>query len=157
MFISDLLAIDRIICNADVSSKKRALEVISELFHNDSKETLSSQKIFEALINREKLGSTGLGKGIAIPHARFPGIEDALAALVKLKEPVDYGAIDDQKVDILFALLVPEHYTDEHLQILAELAEIMSDSTLCESIREQTCAPPIHQLLIDWQSNKNND
>ncbi len=153
MIISELLAVDRIICNADVTSKKRALEVVSELFSIDSKETLSAHKIFESLINRERLGSTGLGKGIAIPHARVPNIEVASAALVKLKEPIDYGAIDDQPVDILFALLVPEHYTDEHLQILAELAEILSNSALCIEIREKTSAEPIHKLLVDWQMN----
>ncbi|THB65960.1 MAG: PTS IIA-like nitrogen-regulatory protein PtsN [Gammaproteobacteria bacterium] len=157
MITSNLLAEDRIICNADVTSKKRALEVISELFCNNSNEVLPSHKIFEALINREKLGSTGLGKGIAIPHARISEIDEAVAALVKLKTPVDYDAIDSKPVDILFALLVPEHYTDEHLQVLAELAETLSSEDLCSQIRSESCATPLHQILLNWKTGKQDE
>ncbi len=150
MYIGDLLTVDRIICNADVTSKKRALELISELFSRTIGTEVTSKSVFESLINRERLGSTGLGKGIAIPHARIEGLHNATGILIKLKEPISYDAIDGEPVDILFALLVPEHYTDEHLNILAVLAEMFSDTDICDTLRQHTTAEPMYNLLDDW-------
>ncbi len=150
MLIGDLLTVDRIICNADLSSKKRAIELISELFSRSIGAEATSKKVFESLINREKLGSTGLGKGIAIPHARLEGLNNAIGILIKLKKSISYDAIDGEPVDIMFALLVPEHYTDEHLNILAILAEMFSDNDLCNLLRLNTTAEPMLKLLDDW-------
>lgn len=156
MPINELISVDRIICNVEVSSKKRALEVISELFGRSLKQ-MPTHKIFESLINRERLGSTGLGNGVAIPHTRMEEIEQACGVMVKLKEGIDFGAIDNQPVDIMFSLLVPEHYTDEHLQILAELAEMFSDTEMCSSIRECESAEPVYQILCDWAVKNDSD
>ena len=155
MSIKDLISTNRIICNVEVSSKKRALEVVSDLFGREVRD-LSAHKIFESLINRERLGSTGLGNGVCIPHARIEGIDQACGVLAKLKEGIDFGAVDNEPVDIMFALLVPEHYTDEHLQILAELAELFSDLSICEAIRESSSAEPMYQILSKW-SESNTD
>ena len=154
MQIGDLLTVDRIICNADVTSKKRALELISELFSRTLGPEVTSKLVFESLISRERLGSTGLGKGIAIPHARIEGLHNSAGILIKLKEPISYDAIDGEPVDILFALLVPEHYTNEHLNILAVLAEMFSDTELCDTLRQYTTAEPMFNLLEDWNKTR---
>jgi mannitol/fructose-specific phosphotransferase system IIA component (Ntr-type) len=91
--------------------------------------------IFDSLLNRERLGSTGLGTGVAIPHGRMTGIDAPVGAIITLKNGVDYDAVDHQPVDLLFALVVPEASTDEHLQILATLARMFSDRKLCENLR----------------------
>jgi len=88
---------------------------------------LVARPIFDSLIGRERLGSTGLGHGVALPHGRFNQSQRAVGAFVKLKKGVDFDAIDRQPVDLVFGLLVPDHYTDEHLKILAYLAEMFSD------------------------------
>jgi PTS system nitrogen regulatory IIA component len=149
MQLDTLISPDRIICNADVASKKRALELISELLCKNSSQ-LSSQKVFESLVNRERLGSTGVGNGIAIPHARINGIDEAIGAVLKLKTGVDYDAVDNLPVDILFALLVPESHTDQHLQILSTLATLFSNPEACISIRKCDSAEPMLLVLQEW-------
>jgi len=135
MNITDLLMPDRVICREDVGSKKRLLEYISKLLANSSP-GLSQNEIFDALINREKLGSTGLGKGVAIPHGRIASLERPVCAFVKLASPVDFDATDGQAVDLVFALLVPEDSTEEHLQVLSTIAEIFSDAGISKALRQ---------------------
>lgn len=147
MEIKELLAPARVACDAQVTSKKKALEVVSGLLSGNGA-GLTEAEIFDSLIGRERLGSTGLGHGVAIPHARLPGHEEALAAFVKLENGVDYDAVDRQPVDLLFSLLVPEHFTDEHLEILAKLARMFSDEAFCRKIRESDDAEKIYTLLI---------
>ena len=115
MNITDLLIPERVTCCHDVGSKKRLLEYISELLANSSLK-LSQNDIFNALLSREKLGSTGLGKGVAIPHGRMTSLEKPVCAFVKLDTPIDFDASDGQPVDLIFTLLVPEDSTEEHLQ-----------------------------------------
>jgi len=147
--IADLITKDCVACDVDVSSKKRGLELLSELIASGN-EALPANGIFNKLISREKLGSTGLGHGVALPHARIEGSDAATAAFIKLRDGIDFDAFDRQPVDLLFALVVPEHFTDEHLQILAKLAEMFSDSGFCNRLRECTDAASIHEMLVAW-------
>lgn len=151
MNISELIKPGRISCNARASSKKRALELLSGLLTANST-NITDDEIFESLIERERLGSTGLGHGVAIPHARLKGREEAIGAFLMLETGVDYDAIDQQPVDMLFALLVPEHFTDEHLHILSQLAEMFDSSDFCEQLRSSEDANHTFDLLTHWQS-----
>lgn len=151
MQIADLLNPERIACDAQVSSKKRVLELLSDLIAN-SVPQLTQGEVFESLIGRERLGSTGLGHGVAIPHGRVKGNLRATGAFVKLARGVDFDAIDSQPVDLLFALAVPEVAVDEHLQILAHLAEMFSDAELCKALREAASDRKIFDLLTQWES-----
>lgn len=150
MNISELIQPDRITCNARTGSKKRALEIISGLLTANSP-NMTEEEIFESLVERERLGSTGLGHGIAIPHARLKGREEAIGAFIKLENGIDYDAIDQQPVDLLFALLVPEHFTDEHLHILSQLAEMFDSDVFCDQLRNSKDANQIFDLLTHWQ------
>ena len=153
--IADLLSPGRIGCNVDASSKKRGLELISALV-SDEVETLDSGVIFSKLIGRERLGSTGLGKGVALPHARVEGTDVALGAIMTLNRGIDFDAYDHQPVDLLFALIVPEHFTEEHLQILARLAGMFSNAALCTAIRAAEEPGQIERLLIDWEEGESH-
>ncbi len=146
MNIADLLSIQRVVCGAQVASKKRAIELLSQLLAS-SNESLIQVEVFESLLCRERLGSTGLGHGVAIPHGRMAGLTEAVAAFVQLGEGVDYDSIDQQPVDLLYALLVPQEATDAHLQILASLAEIFKDPDLRERLRQAETAEELHALL----------
>lgn len=149
--IADLITPSRTACDVDVTSKKRGLEELSELIAA-SDPALPAKTIFDKLISREKLGSTGLGNGVALPHARMDGNEAATAAFVRTREPIDFDAFDGEPVDLLFALVVPEHFTDEHLQILARLAEMFSDPTFCKQLREAPDAETLFRLLKEWEA-----
>lgn len=137
MNIDDLLATDRIICQSSTTSKKKALEILSESLANHLGNRTPTE-IFDALIARERLGSTGLGHGVAIPHSRMTGIDTTLAAILKLDQGVDYDSPDRQPVDFMFALIVPEEATEAHLQLLARLAELFSDQQFMQIIRSET-------------------
>ncbi len=154
--IADLLTEDRIACNLDISSKKRSLETLSELVSGHA-EALNPGTIFNKLVSREKLGSTGLGKGVALPHARVEGSATAVAAFIKLAEGIDFDAFDRQPVDLLFALVVPEHFTDEHLQILARLAEMFSDTSHCNRLRAADTPSDLLELLVSWDNEQTRD
>ncbi len=112
---------------------------------------LDESQIFSCMLERERLGSTGVGHGVAIPHSRMQGVEEALVAVAVLDEGIDYDAIDDQNVDILFALLVPQECTEEHLQILASAAEMFSDTDVCEALRKAQNEQEIYQVISQWQ------
>lgn len=150
MQVSQLLELDRVHCNYPAASKKRVLEQISELIaHGDTE--LNQTQVFDSLISRERLGSTGLGRGVAIPHARVKNSEHTIAALLKLERGVDYDAIDGQPVDLVFALLVPEQATEEHLQLLAQLAEMFSDSNLLNDLRQANDSQHLLDAIRTWQ------
>ena len=149
MDIKDLIDSERIVCDSEVASKKRILEVLSELLAKGQAD-LTARPIFDSLIGRERLGSTGLGQGVALPHGRFHLSRQAIGAFVKLKKGVDFDAIDRRPVDLVFGLLVPDHYTDEHLKILACLAEMFSDRPFCQRLREAETERALFELLRDW-------
>ncbi len=150
MQVSELLDLDRISCNNHAASKKRVLEQLSQLLAN-SQTALTQNQVFDSLLSRERLGSTGLGRGVAIPHGRVTGSDRTALAMIKLQEGIDYDAVDNQPVDLLFALLVPEHSTEEHLQLLSQLAEMLSDNELVSSLREADDAHSLLTALREWQ------
>ncbi len=150
MDITDLITRERIICDSEVASKKRVIEILSELLATGQSD-LAARPIFDSLIGRERLGSTGLGHGVALPHGRFNQSQLAIGAFVKLRKGVDFDAIDRQPVDLVFGLLVPDHYTDEHLKILAYLAEMFSDRVFCQQLREADSDRLLFERLRDWK------
>ncbi len=149
MKIADLLNLDRIEPGSQAASKKRALEELSAMLARSVPE-LSQEQIFESLLGRERLGSTGLGHGVALPHGRVQGRDQAIGAFLRLEQGVDFDAIDNQPVDMLFALLVPEQFTDEHLNILAQLAEMFANSGLCDEIRKSRSGEQVLDLISHW-------
>ena len=151
MELTDILAPQRVACNIDASSKKNALEQISDIIAQNSAADVPAQDIVDSLIAREKLGSTGIGSGVAIPHGRLKNSDKTIAAFLQLHEGIDYDAIDNQQVDLLFALLVPENSTDEHLKILAELAELFSNKAIRDKLRETSDNQQLCELLINWK------
>ncbi|RKZ35825.1 MAG: PTS IIA-like nitrogen-regulatory protein PtsN [Gammaproteobacteria bacterium] len=144
--IADILSPERIRCGAEAGSKKRALEALSELIVIGAANT-QPRTACDCLMARERLGSTGFGFGVAIPHGRVAGLEQAVGGFLQLSAPVDFDALDGQPVDLIFGLLVPEHSTDEHLQILSQLAEAFGDSGLLEELRATDSADTAFALL----------
>ena len=109
------------------------------------------QAVFDALLKRERLGSTGLGSGIALPHGRVPALQSPLVAVVTLRTGIDFDALDGRPIDIVFALAVPENCEDQHLQILAGIAEMCSDSGLREALRRADSSVEVQRLLNGWR------
>jgi PTS system nitrogen regulatory IIA component len=153
MQINALLNQGRIACKQDSSSKKRSLELLSQLL-SGALPAYSEGELFDSLVARERLGSTGLGHGVALPHGRIKGLDAPLGAFVTLANGVDYDALDKQPVDLLFALLVPEESTEEHLQILARLAAMFSDADLCRSLRQCTDSQQCLEYIDHWDSRQ---
>jgi len=141
---------ERVACINKASSKKRVLEELSKLFMSGNT-GLVDHEVFVSFCDRERLGGTGMGRGVAIPHGRLPGIKRAACALIKLNEGVDYDVADKQPVDLICGLVVPEEYTDEHLVILAALAEMFSDETICAQMRAAKSRQELYDLLISSQ------
>lgn len=136
MNFSELISLNRIATNVECASKKRTLEVLSQLIC-DNCDNINQNDVFNSLIARERLGSTALGKGIAIPHGRLKsGGGETLAAFVQLKEGIDFDAPDGEPVDLLCALSIPEECSDEHLQVLAYLSEKFSDEAVRKKLRD---------------------
>lgn len=145
------LSTTRIHVNVEAQSKKRVLEKIVELCaHSDDKKDW-----FLALIEREKLGSTGLGHGVALPHARIPGITAPMACFIKLDSPVDFGSPDGEPVDLIFGLFVPEKSNDTHLQILASVAERFNSDVTRSALRQANSAELVYDLLTDADNGVN--
>jgi PTS system nitrogen regulatory IIA component len=153
MQISALLSPNRVACHQDISSKKRSLELLSHLLAT-ALPAFSDGELFDSLVGRERLGSTGLGHGVALPHGRIKGLDAPIAAFVSLQKGVDYDAIDNQPVDLLFALMVPEESTEEHLQILAQLAAMFSDTDLCTAMRNCGDSKQCLDLISHWDSDQ---
>ncbi len=147
--ISKLLSMGDILLDVPATSKKRLLEHAALLFENEHR--LERNKVFDSLFARERLGSTGLGQGVAIPHGRIKGLKSPLIALLRAEAPVPFESPDGQPVRLLVVLLVPEHATEEHLEILSELAEILSDSPLRESLLSATDPASIFRVLSNWE------
>jgi PTS system nitrogen regulatory IIA component len=135
MFPDGFLLEKRIGCDVKAPSKKRVLEQLG-LRLAESVPELTQDLVFDALLERERLGSTGLGKGIALPHARMAQVDRAMGAFITLNEGIDFDAIDGEPVDLAFAMLVPQEATDEHLQLLSTLARMFSDELFCTDLRQ---------------------
>jgi PTS system nitrogen regulatory IIA component len=147
--VAKLLPPANVLSDLAASSKKRLFEHIGLLFENNH--GVARTAVFDSLFARERLGSTGLGQGIAIPHGRIKGLKDALGAFVRVAQPVPFDAPDGKPVQLVFALLVPEHATEKHLEILSELAQMFSDRALREALGAAPDAASLHQIISAWQ------
>ncbi|MBV6476637.1 MAG: PTS IIA-like nitrogen regulatory protein PtsN [Rhodocyclaceae bacterium] len=147
--IAKLLSVPNIQVDLDASSKKRVFEQAGLLFENN--QGIGRSTVFDSLFAREKLGSTGLGQGVAIPHGRIKGLKEAVGAFLRLAAPVQFDAPDGKPVNLLFVLLVPEQATEQHLQILSELAQMFSDRGFREQLAAAPDAAAIHALYANWE------
>ncbi|RJG11900.1 PTS IIA-like nitrogen-regulatory protein PtsN [Pseudomonas cavernicola] len=151
--LENILTPGRSLVNVPGGSKKRVLEQIANLVARELPD-LDGQDIFESLVAREKLGSTGFGNGIAIPHCRLPGCVSPISALLRLDAPVDFDAIDGAPVDLLFVLLVPEAATDEHLELLRQIASMLDRSDVREQLRHAQNSDRLYQVVVDVQNSR---
>jgi len=147
MQIESLISPGRTLCSIEGGSKKRALELLANTVAQDIPE-IDADELFRRLIGRERLGSTGIGHGVAIPHCRVDKCSGAVGALITLADPIDFDAIDSQPVDILFAMLVPEDAHDEHLQTLATLAGALNNPEYRQRLRKATSDEHLYQAAI---------
>ncbi|TXY06501.1 PTS IIA-like nitrogen regulatory protein PtsN [Vibrio mimicus] len=147
MQLSEVLSLDCTKSAVQCSSKKRALEIISEIaaLHTGQNAT----ELFECMLSREKMGSTGIGNGIAIPHARMSDSEKAVAVLLQCEEPIEFDAIDNRPVDLLFALLVPEDQCKEHLKTLACMAERLNDKQILKQLRHADSDQELYNIMVN--------
>lgn len=148
--LASILPESQVLVGVEATSKKRAFEEAGLLFEN--LHGLSRALITDSLFARERLGSTGLGHGVAIPHGRIKGLKAPMAAVLQLAQPIGFDAPDEQPVGLLIFLLVPEAATQKHLEILSEIAELLSDSGLRERIKAAGSVPELHGLIARWQS-----
>jgi len=147
--IAKLLPPSNILLDLDVTSKKRAFEQAGLLFENN--QGVARSVVFDSLFARERLGSTGLGQGVAIPHGRIKGLKEAVGAFVRLATPVPFDSPDGKPVTLVFFLLVPEQANERHLQILSELAQMFSDRELRDRLAAENEAGSLHQTITAWQ------
>lgn len=136
--LSDIIPVSHIILDAETSSKKRLFECVAQLFAAQS--GLPQSEIFDCLVARERLGSTALGQGVAMPHGRHASVSAATGAFIRLKEPIEFDAPDNKPVSLVFVLLVPEAATSEHLELLAHLAGRFSEKSVRDAL--QSCGTP---------------
>lgn len=149
MKLTEIVSAERVVSGTAVTSKKKALEELSSLLATGAAD-LGSAEVFNALIGREKLGSTGLGHGVAIPHGRVAGIERSVGAFVRLKHAVDYDSHDGNPVDLIFGLLVPQNANEQHLKHLAAVAEMFSDDEFCSKLRAPSDNAALYALLANY-------
>lgn len=147
--VAKLLPASHVMLDVQVSSKKRLFEQVGLLFENQ--DGIARSLVFDSLFARERLGSTGLGQGVAIPHGRIKGLKDALGAFLRLGQPVPFDAPDGNPVTLVFVLLVPEKATEKHLQILSELAQMFCDKALREAMGRAADIAALHELITAWQ------
>jgi PTS system nitrogen regulatory IIA component len=135
MIINDIISLDRTQCSVECNSKKRIFEMISEIAVQQSPE-LDQVEVLTSLLAREKMGSTGIGNGIAIPHGRIKGLNNMIAVIVTSNKAIDFDAIDSNPVDIFFAILVPDEQTNQHLQALSGIARKLSNKDTVKALRK---------------------
>ena len=150
--LASILPPAQVLVRVDATSKKRAFEEAGLLF--EALHGLSRALVTDSLFARERLGSTGLGHGVAIPHGRIKGLKAPMAAVFQLAAPIGFDAPDEQPVGLLIFLLVPEAATQKHLEILSEIAELLSDAPLRERIKASTDAELLHKMITDWKSTQ---
>jgi PTS system nitrogen regulatory IIA component len=148
--LAAILPPSQVLVQVDVTSKKRAFEEAGLLF--EALHGLSRALVADSLFARERLGSTGLGHGVAIPHGRIKGLKSPMAAVFQLAKPIGFDAPDEQPVGLLIFLLVPEASTQKHLEILSEIAELLSDASLREKIKTTQDATALHSIVAHWNS-----
>jgi PTS system nitrogen regulatory IIA component len=143
--LSQILSPENVVLDIPVTSKKRALEQMSLLFENH--QGLERASVFDSLFARERLGSTGLGHGVAVPHGRVKNINTPSAAFARLAQPVAFDSPDGQPVDLILVLIVPEAATQQHLDILAEVAQRLSEPSVLDQLRRESDAMRIYEML----------
>lgn len=148
--IAKLLPESNILLDVEATSKKRLFEQVGQLF--EDREHVARSMVFESLFAREKLGSTGLGQGIAIPHGRIKGLDRTLAAFVRPRQPIPFDAPDGKPVAQVFVLLVPEQATEEHLQLLSELAGMFTERAFRDQLAAASDPASLHRLFASWES-----
>ena len=146
--IAKLLPPSNIMLDLDVTSKKRLFEQAGLLFENN--QGVARSTVFDSLFARERLGSTGLGQGVAIPHGRIKGLKEAVGAFIRLSSAVAFDAPDGKPVNLVFVLLVPEQANEQHLQILSELAQMFSDRELRGQLASDADLASLHQHITAW-------
>lgn len=146
MKLAEILTPNRVQLDSDATSKKRVLESASEMLA-DCDESLSARAVFDCLIAREKLGSTGLGHGVAIPHGRLAGLEKTIGVFIRVPSGIDFDAPDKQPVDLVFALLVPEESTEEHLEVLGKIASFFNSEDYRNALRGEKSPQKARELI----------
>ena len=147
MEITDLLTSESIIADLKATSKKQALQEIARQVADLA--NLHERAVFDVLIERERLGTTGVGNGIAIPHGKLPNLDRLYGLFARLEKPVDFHSIDDQPVDLIFLLLAPESAGADHLKALARVSRLLRDSVVCEKLRGTDSAEALYALLTE--------
>ena len=147
--LAAILPLANVQVGVDATSKKRVFEQAGVLFENQH--AIARSVVFDSLFARERLGSTGLGEGVAIPHGRIKGLKQPLAAFVRLAEPIAFESPDGQPVSLLIFLLVPEQATQQHLEILSEIAQLLSDAQARERLNKEENREALYQVLTQWQ------
>lgn len=150
--LAAILPPGHVLVDVDVTSKKRVFEHAGLLFENLA--SIARSTVSDNLFARERLGSTGLGHGVAIPHGRIKGLKNPMAAVIRARQPIAFDAPDDEPVSLLIVLLVPEAATQRHLEILSEIAEMLSDRTLRERLKTEADPATVHRLIAEWQPLK---
>ncbi|AWI52342.1 PTS IIA-like nitrogen-regulatory protein PtsN [Aquabacterium olei] len=150
--LAAILTPGQVLVDVDASSKKRVFEQAGLLFENQN--AIARAIVTDNLFARERLGSTGLGHGVAIPHGRIKGLKNPLAAVIRLSQAIPFDAPDDEPVNLLIFLLVPEAATQRHLEILSEIAELLSDRELRDRLKTEGSAAEVHGLIERWQPLK---
>jgi PTS system nitrogen regulatory IIA component len=150
MQLADIISPDRVVSNVQATSKKRALETISEVIASNADIEIGANEIFDSLIARERLGTTAIGYGIAIPHGRVREGTKTIGAFLQLSDGVDCDALDKKSVRLLFAVLVPEKTNEEHLQLLARLAQMFKNEDLREKLMAAEDDKTLYDLLVQW-------
>ncbi|HEY4081847.1 MAG TPA: PTS sugar transporter subunit IIA [Burkholderiaceae bacterium] len=150
--LAAILSASNVLVHVDASSKKRVFEQAGLLFENNH--AISRALVTDNLFARERLGSTGLGHGVAIPHGRIKGLKNPLAAVLRVQQAIGFDAPDDEPVSLLIFLLVPEAATQRHLEILSEIAEMLSDRELREKLKTEGDAAAVHRLIAAWEPLK---
>ncbi|MCS4533105.1 PTS IIA-like nitrogen regulatory protein PtsN [Neisseria montereyensis] len=145
--ISEILPLSHIVLDLDVSSKKRVFEQAGLLLENEA--SLARSDVFDCLFSREKLGTTGLGQGVAIPHGRHASVKKAVGAFFRTKEPIPFDAPDGKPVSLIFVLLVPENATNEHLEVLSKLAGRFSQKAVRDALMTASSAEEVQRLLSE--------
>lgn len=147
MNLEDLVKPDSVLCNVSARSKKHCLEILSELLTRSNPD-IANEEVFARLIERERLGCTGLDRGVAFPRCRVSGLRHSCAALMKLAEPVDFDTINGESVDLVFGLMVPEDLSDQDCADIKELTELFRDPTLCARLRAATSSKDLSDALL---------
>ena len=149
--LAKILSPQNVVLHLEVSSKKRAFEQVGLIFENNC--GIARSTVSDNLLARERMGSTGLGHGVAVPHGRIKGLKAPLAAFVRLAEPISFESPDGQPVSLLIFLLIPDHVTQQHLEVLSEIAEMFSDDAFRSALMADTDPQAAYARIVGWQSS----